>query len=69
MKIDALKQRKQIAINAYREGFISLGRHAEVLGIDPISARTYLKEHNIPVHSQGQKEISPGCSKYLRLLF
>jgi len=52
MKKDALEQRKQVAIDAYREGFISLGKLAEVLGIDPVSTRNYLIEHGIPIRGQ-----------------
>jgi predicted HTH domain antitoxin len=55
-KKDALEQRRQVAISAYNEGFISLGKLAEVLGLDPISARNYLKEQGIPIHSQDPKE-------------
>ena len=58
MKMDALKQRKQIAINAYREGLISLGKLVEVLGVDPVSARIYLKEHGISVQAQELKDIA-----------
>jgi predicted HTH domain antitoxin len=58
MSKDALEERRQVALNAYKEGFISLGKLAEVLGIDPISARNYLKEHGIPVQAQELKEIS-----------
>jgi predicted HTH domain antitoxin len=53
---DALEKRKQVALNAYQEGFISLGKLAEVLGLDPVSARRYLKEHGIPVLSQNRTE-------------
>ena len=37
-KKDRIEQRRQVAISAYREGFISLGKLAEVLGLDPITA-------------------------------
>ena len=42
-KKDELNQRKSVAINAYRQGFISLGKLSEILGIDTVSARLYLK--------------------------
>jgi len=58
MSKDAIEQRKQVAIDAYKEGFISLGKLAEVLGIDPVSARDYLQEHGIPIRGQELKEIS-----------
>jgi len=56
-KKDALEQRKQVALSAYKEGFISLGKLAEVLGLDPVSARNYLKEHGMPIHSQDLKDL------------
>jgi len=57
-KKDSLEKRKQIAINAYKEGFISLGKLAEILGLDPMSTRLYLKEHMIPLQQQDLKDIS-----------
>lgn len=56
-KKDSLEQRKQVALNAYREGFISLGKLAEVLGVDPVSARIYLRELGIPIFGQDLKDI------------
>jgi predicted HTH domain antitoxin len=50
-KKDRLEQRRQVAINAYNEGFISLGKLAEILGLDPVSARNYLKEKGIPIQT------------------
>lgn len=46
---DKLEQRKATALNAYREGLISLGKLAEVLGLDPMSARLCLQERKIPL--------------------
>jgi predicted HTH domain antitoxin len=43
-----LEKRKQTALNAYGEGLISLGKLAEYLGLDPVSARLYLKDLGIP---------------------
>lgn len=57
-KKDQLEHRRQVALSAYREGFISLGKLSEVLGIDPISTRIYLKEHGIPVLVPDLKEIA-----------
>jgi predicted HTH domain antitoxin len=48
-KKDPLERRKETAIAAYREGFISLGKLSEVLGLDPVSARIYLKNAGIPL--------------------
>ncbi|HUU36582.1 MAG TPA: UPF0175 family protein [Candidatus Desulfaltia sp.] len=55
-KKSALEKRRQVALSAYQEGFISLGKLAEVLGLDPVSARRYLREHGIPALSQAGKE-------------
>ena len=57
-KKDTLEQRKQVALNAYQEGFISLGKISEVLGLDPVSARNYLKEYGIPIHVQDLKDLT-----------
>jgi predicted HTH domain antitoxin len=51
-KKDRLEHRRQVALSAYKEGFISLGKLAEVLGLDPVSTRIYLKDQGIPIHSQ-----------------
>ena len=56
-KENSLERRKSIAIDAYEEGFISLGKLSEILGIDPVSTRLYLKEHKIPVNVQESYEI------------
>ena len=56
-KKDKLEQRRQVAISAYNEGFISLGKLSEVLGLDPASARNYLREHGFPIQSQDLKEL------------
>jgi len=39
-----LEKRKQAALNASGEGLISLGKLAEILGLDPVSSRLYLKD-------------------------
>ncbi len=57
-KKDKLEQRRQVAISAFGEGFISLGKLAEVLGLDPVSARNYLKERGISIQSQDLREIA-----------
>jgi predicted HTH domain antitoxin len=56
-KKDALERRRETAIAAYREGFISLGKVAEVLGLDPVSTRLYLKETGIPLCVQDASDI------------
>lgn len=55
-KKDPLERRKETALAAYREGFISLGKLAEVLGLDPVSARLYLKEAGVPLLVQSPDE-------------
>ena len=56
-KKDPLELRKETALAAYREGFISLGKLAEVLGLDPVSARIYLKEAGVPLLGQESGEV------------
>lgn len=51
-KKDPLEVRRETAMNAYREGLISLGKLAEVLGLDPVSVRLYLKERGVPLGVQ-----------------
>lgn len=55
---DKVERRHQVALAAYREGFISLGKLAESLGLDPVSARGYLQEHGIPVLTQSAEEVT-----------
>ncbi|MBE3125395.1 MAG: UPF0175 family protein [Acidobacteria bacterium] len=56
-KKDPLELRKETAVGAYREGFISLGKLSEVLGLDPVSARIYLKKAGSPLLVQDATEI------------
>jgi predicted HTH domain antitoxin len=51
-KKDPVEERRLIALGAYKEGFISLGKLAEILGLDPVSARLYLKDLGIPLQVQ-----------------
>ncbi len=55
--VDTIERRHQVAIAAYQEGFISLGKLAQSLGVDPITARSYLKERGIQQAVQGVDEI------------
>lgn len=57
MTTDTVERRHQVALAAYREGFISLGKLAESLGVDPLTARSYLKERGIEQHVQSVNEI------------
>jgi predicted HTH domain antitoxin len=56
-KRDPLEQRRLTALDAYREGLISLGKLAEVLGLDPVTARLYLGERGIPLKTQDRGEL------------
>ncbi len=55
---DILERRHQVALAAYREGFISLGKLAQSLGVDPLTARNYLHERGIGQMVQSPDEIS-----------
>lgn len=55
---NTMEQRRQVALNAYQEGLISLGKLSEVLGVDPLSTRLFLKERHIPLQVQDLKDIS-----------
>lgn len=57
-KRNALEHRRSVAIDAYKEGLISISKLSEILGVDPVSARLYLKEHKIPIKSQEPYEIA-----------
>jgi predicted HTH domain antitoxin len=61
-KKDAVDERKQIALGAYREGFISLGKLAEILGLDPVSARLYLKDRGIPLLAVESEDLGQDVS-------
>ena len=54
---DAVEKRMALAREAYKEGLLSLGRVAEVLGMDPVSTRDYLLEKGIPLRSQDHEDI------------
>ena len=56
-KKDPLDRRRETALAAYREGLISLGKLAEVMGLDPVSARAYLREMGVPVHVQDVRDV------------
>jgi predicted HTH domain antitoxin len=57
-KKDLLERRKQTALDAYGEGLISLGKLAEILGLDPVSARLYLKDLGIPLQVQDRSGVA-----------
>jgi predicted HTH domain antitoxin len=55
--VDTVERRHQVAIAAYREGFISLGKLAQSLGVDPLTARNYLKERGLQQLVQDVDEV------------
>lgn len=54
---DTVERRHQVALSAYTEGFISLGKLAEALGVDTLTARSYLHERGIEQQVQSVDEI------------
>lgn len=61
-KKDPLERRRETAMASYREGFISLGKLAEVIGLDPVSARAYLKQAGVPLQVQDATEVDRDAS-------
>lgn len=57
-KKDRVEQRRRVAIEAYKEGFISIGKLSEISGIDIVSLRLYLKEEGIQPQMQDIEEIA-----------
>lgn len=55
---DGIERRRHVALAAYREGFISLGKLAEALGVDPHTARLYLQERHIPLMTMDASDIT-----------
>ncbi|MEI6702041.1 MAG: UPF0175 family protein [Deltaproteobacteria bacterium] len=55
--VDTVERRHQVALAAYREGFISLGKLAQSLGVDPLTARSYLKERGFKQMVQDVNDI------------
>ena len=56
-KHDALEERRRVALEAYRAGFISLGRLSEILGLDPVGARTYLRKSGISLQATSADDV------------
>lgn len=54
---DTLERRRRIALEAYQEGFLSLGRLSEILGLSPVATRKYLHQEKIPLKTQDRDEI------------
>lgn len=55
---DPVKRRRHMALAAYQEGMISLGKLAGALGLNPMSAQQYLKARGIPLVVQELGDIS-----------
>lgn len=53
-----IEHRREVALEAYKEGFISIGKLSEIFGIDIVSLRLYLKKHSIPLKTQDAEEIT-----------
>ena len=47
-----------VALDAYREGLISIGKLSEIFRVDEISTRLYLKKKKIPVRVQEKEELA-----------
>ena len=54
---DSVERRHQVALAAYTQGFISLSKLAEALGVDPLTARNYLHVRGIELQMQTMDEI------------
>lgn len=54
---DVLEERRRIALESYQAGFISLGKLSEVLGLDPVSTRLYLRKAGIPSQSSSIADV------------
>ena len=52
-----LEKRKSIALEAYHEGLISLGKLADILGMDVATTRLYLKSIKTSLHTQAMEDI------------
>lgn len=52
-----LKNRQIVALDAYREGLISIGKLSETLDMDLMSLRTYLAKREIDMNAQDLPEI------------
>lgn len=56
-KKNRIEHARQIALEAYKEGFISIGKLSEILGVDIVSLRLYLKEQGIPLKTQEREDV------------
>jgi predicted HTH domain antitoxin len=53
----SLEKRKSTALEAYQEGLISIGKLAEILGMDVVTTRLYLKNMKMSLHTQTMEDI------------
>jgi len=58
MRKDKIEHRRMVAIEAYKEGFISIGKLSEILGLDIVTLRLYLKKRKIPIKTQDFEDIT-----------
>ena len=54
---DAVEKKQAIALLAYQQGFISLGKLSEALGLDPVSARDYLKAKGVKLRMPDKEDL------------
>ncbi len=66
-KKDKLEQRREVALHAYQERFISLGKLAEILGLDPAATRDYLQDQGIPLQTGDNKDLTQDTSDILNI--
>lgn len=57
-QIDLLRlpDKQKQALEAYRGGFISLGKLSELMGLTPLKMREWLNEHDIPQNNSYSQE-------------
>ena len=55
--LNSAEHRRQVALAAYQEGFISIGKLAETLGLDPASTRLFLKNSGVVQITQELSDI------------
>ena len=54
---DVVGRRRTVALAAYQEGLVSLGRLADTIGLDPVSTRTYCATHGVRLLTQDASEV------------
>jgi predicted HTH domain antitoxin len=54
---DIVGRRRTVALAAYQEGLVSLGKLADTIGLDPVSTRTYCTAHGVSLQTQDVSEV------------